>query len=170
MQVHAARAGEGRYEIAIVKSLNELRVRIRGAGGPDTLVFEPHLPLGSRVTGLTVNGAPVPFDSIPNPRDTQLRSRFPLVDSLEIVVQHTTGYELVIRQPQTLRGERSKSMRVLDIRLVGGELVIQAEAPAGSTMTISLAHNPMSVQPAEFDGPGDPVDGYVRKEFRILVP
>jgi hypothetical protein len=56
------------------------------------------------------------------------------------------------------------------MRLVGGELVIQAEAPAGSTMTISLAHDPMSVQPAEFDGPGDPVDGYVRKEFRIPVP
>jgi hypothetical protein len=61
-------------------------------------------------------------------------------------------------------------MKILDIRLLSGELVIQAEAPAGSTMTIGLAHDRMSVQPAEFDGPGDPVDGYVRKEFRIPVP
>jgi hypothetical protein len=61
-------------------------------------------------------------------------------------------------------------MRILDIQLVAGELVIQAEAPAGSTMTISLAHDPMSVQPAEIDGEGDPVDCYVRKEFRIPVP
>ena len=170
MQVHEARAGDGRYEIAISKSLNELWIQIRGVGGPDTLAFEPHLPIGSRVTAITVNGTPVPFDSVPNPRDTQVRARIPFADSLDIVVQHTTGYQLVIRQPLTLRGERSKSMRVLDIRLVGGELVIQAEAPAGSTITISLAHDPMSVQPAEFDGEGDPVDGYVRKEFRIPVP
>jgi hypothetical protein len=61
-------------------------------------------------------------------------------------------------------------MRVLDMRLVGGELVIQAEAPAGSTMAISLAHDPMTVQPAEFPGQGDPIDGYIRKEFRIPVP
>jgi glycogen debranching enzyme len=170
MQVHEARAGDGRYEIAINKSLNELRVAVRGKGGPDTLVFEPHLPLGSRVTVVTANGAAIPFDTVPNPRDTQISTRVLLTDSVEIVVQHTTGYELLIRQPQALRGERSKSMRVLDIRLVGGELVIQAEAPAGSTMTISFAHDPMTVQPAEFDGPGDPVDGYVRKEFRIPVP
>jgi glycogen debranching enzyme len=170
MQVHNARAGDGIYELDIIKTTNELRLRIEGNGGPDTLLFEPHLPLGSRVTALLVNGAPVPFDSVPNPRDTQIRARINLVRSLEIVVQHTTGYELIIRQPQTHRGERSKSMRVLDMRLVGGELVIQAEAPAGSTMAISLAHDPMTVQPAEFPGQGDPIDGYIRKEFRIPVP
>ena len=170
MQIHEARAGDGRYEIAITKSVNELRVRLQGSGGPDTLVFEPHLPIGAQVTGVTANGATVSFDSVPNPRDTQLRARISLTDSVEIVVQHTTGYELMIRQPEIARGERSKSMRVLDIRLVGGELIIQAEAPAGSTMTIRLAHDPMSIQPAEFNGRSDPVDGYVSKEFRIPVP
>jgi glycogen debranching enzyme len=170
MQVHQARAGQGRYEIAIVKSSNQLRVSIWGSGGPDTLAFEPHLPIGSWVTAVRVNGAPVGFDSVPNPRDTQVRARIPLADSLEIVVEHTTGYELVVNQPEIRRGEGSKSMKILDIRLLASELVIQAEAPAGSTMTIGLAHDRMSVQPAEFDGPGDPVDGYVRKEFRIPVP
>jgi glycogen debranching enzyme len=170
MQVHGARAGGGKYELLIRKSTNELRVEIEGSGGPDTLLFEPHLPLGSRVTGLVVNGASVPFDSVPNPRDTQIRARIGLTQKVAIVVQHTTGYELIVRQPAIHRGEGSKSMRVLDMRLVGGELVIQAEAPAGSTMTISLAHDPMTIQPAEFPGEGDPIDGYVRKEFRIPVP
>lgn len=170
LQVHGARAGGGSYEIAITKSMNELRVKIEGRGGPDTLYFEPHLPLGSRVTGVTVNGDPVAFDTLPNPRDTQVRARIPLTANPEIVVQHTIGYELVILQPQAHRGDRSKSMRVLDMRLVGGELVIQAEAPAGSTFAISLAHDPLTVQPAEFPGQGDPIDGYVRREIRIPVP
>jgi hypothetical protein len=170
LQIHGARAGLGSYEIQISKSTNELRVSMEGTQGPDTLLFEPHLPLGSRVTALMVNGVSVPFDTVANPRDTQIRSRIRLTPKLEIVVQHTTGYQLLVRQPETGRGERSKSMRILDIQLVGGELVIQAEAPAGSTMTIRLAHDPMSVQPAEFPGVGDPIDGYIRKEFRIPVP
>jgi hypothetical protein len=170
MQVHGARAGQGTYEILISKSTNELRVTLEADGGPDTLLFEPHLPLGSRVSTLTANGVPVPFDTVPNPRDTQIRARIALSAKVEIVVQHTTGYELLIRPQHAKRGERSKSMRILDMRLDAGELVIQAEAPAGSTMTMSLAHDPMTVQPAEFPGVGDPIDGYVRKEFRIPVP
>ena len=170
MQVHGARAGGGTYEMQIRKSTNELRVTVEGSGGPDTLLFEPHLPIGSRVTSVLVNGTQIRFDSVPNPRDTQIRARINLTSKVEIVVQHTTGYELLIRQPVIGRGERSKSMRVLDIRLDGGELVILAEAPAGSTMTISLAHDPMTIQPAEFPGEGDPIDGYIRKELRIPVP
>ena len=169
MKVHGARAGQGTYELHIVKSINELRLNLEGAGGPDTLVFEPHLPLGARVNGMLVNGVPVSFDTLPNPRDTQIRARVQLNGKTQIVVQHTTGFELRIRQPESRRGDRSKSMRILDMRLIDGELVIQAEAPAGSTFTISLAHDPMTVQPAEFPGQGDAIDGYVRKEIRIPV-
>jgi glycogen debranching enzyme len=170
MKVHRAAAGAGRYEMTIAKSANELRVRIEGSGGPDTLVFSPHLPLGSQVTSLEVNGASVAFDTLSTRRDIQLTARLHLRENLDIVVQHTPGVQLVIEQPVTDRGDRSKSMRVLDMRLENGGLIVQAEGPAGAEFTVRILGQAERSEKIRFEGAGDPVDRYVRKELRLALP
>ena len=60
------------------QATNELRVKVEGDGGPDTLLFEPHFPLGSTSYRAHGEREAVAFDTLPNPRDTQIRARIPL--------------------------------------------------------------------------------------------
>lgn len=167
MRVHGARAGNGSYQIQIAQSNQEFRLTIEGTGGPDTLVFEPHLPLGSSITAVTVNGAAVAFDTLPNPRDVQVRVRVPLAQKAEIVAQHTPGFVFRVSQPRIHRGERSKSMRVLDMRIENGQFVVQVEGPAGSEFEVQAGRDQVRAETIRFEGAGDPIDGYVRKEVRL---
>ncbi|MEO8202012.1 MAG: hypothetical protein ABI679_15880, partial [Gemmatimonadota bacterium] len=170
MSVHLLRAGHGTYDVSIMNNSNEFRAIVRRTGGPDMLVFAPHLPLGSTVTSVTANGAGIQCQNPINPRDVQPECVISLVDSTEIVVQHTPGVRVQVTQPVVARGDRSKSMRILDMKLDGSTLIIQAEGPRDREFVVSIRTERERKVAVRFDGPGDPVDGYVAREIRIPVP
>ena len=73
-------------------------------------------------------------------------------------------------QPAINRGDRSKSMRILDMKLVGDSLVIQTEGPVGREFDVWVAREKEQKIIVRFEGTGDPIDGYVAKEVRIPLP
>lgn len=162
-------AGSGRYRVSITKDINQLRTTIVRSGGPDSLAFEPHLPLGADIQGVTLNGAPADCQVHRTSRDVQPLCRLRLGDSTEIVVTHTAGYQIVVDQPAIHRGDRSKSLKIIDMHLDGDTLVAQTEAPAGSRWNLRVVGPTTWEVPVVFPSGGDPVDGYVARELRIPV-
>lgn len=168
--VHGARAGTGTYKFRIINGANEFRTIVQRSGGPDTLQFAPHLPLGSAITSVTVNGSPIGCTVHQTRRDIQPECTVSLGDSTEIVVTHTPGIQIRIAQPVIERGDRSKSMRIMDMRLEGDTLVLQAEGPAGGVFELWVAREKEEKSIVRFEGTGDPVDGYLAREIRIPIP
>jgi glycogen debranching enzyme len=169
MSVHGARAGNGLYNFHIIKSANELRTIITRKGGPDTLVFAPHLPLGASVSSVQVNGTELHCEMHTTPRDVQPICRIRLDDRTEVVVKHTPGFQVSIQQPDVLRGDRSKSVRLLDMRLENDQLLLDLEGPAGSDRVIEVVADQRTQVSVHFDGTGDPLDGYVRQVVRVPI-
>jgi hypothetical protein len=167
--VHQAKAGSGTYEIAISKNTKEFSVKMEGSSGPGTLLFEPHLPLGAKVNSVTVNGVRISCEIRETTRDIQPSCRIPLAGNVEIVVSHTPGVEIEIESPAVARGDRSKSMRIIDLKRDGEELVLQAEGPSGGIFDLTLRSNSDRHFSVSFEGDGDPVDHYVKKEVRLPI-
>ncbi|HXE58744.1 MAG TPA: hypothetical protein VNK43_12145 [Gemmatimonadales bacterium] len=184
LRVHAARAGAARYELELARSAGELRATLQGTpGGPDTLLFEPHLPLGARLTGARLNGQPIRCAELVSRRDTQALCRVPLAPALrapggrvELVVTHSPGYQVILPRTEVPRGGRSRSVRLLDQRLEGDELVLTLEGPAGTATEIAVTGERPAKVPVRFEGPvstapadATSLDGYVRQVVRLAT-
>jgi hypothetical protein len=59
---------------------------------------------------------------------------------------------------------------VLDMRLAGSELILQTEGAAGTEYLLHLRRGSSRSERVRFEGTGDPVDGYVKREIRLPVP
>jgi hypothetical protein len=171
--VHHAAAGASRYEIEMKRTggMLSFMVRPEGTARADTLVLRAHLPLGSTVGDVKVKGG-MPLSSAEprqTPRDLELTIRTLLTEPVEISVEFTPGYEVVLPSVVSARGDRSRGIRLLDQRLVSDALVLTLEGPAGTTDTLSVRHAERNPVPVSFPVPGDPLDGYSRLMLRVPV-
>lgn len=169
LTVHQAHAGTGRYRLEFDRQPDSLTLRLtRTGGGPDTLLYQPHLPIGARITGVTSNGTPVTCDTRVTARDVQPLCRLSPGDSAVIVVRYSPG--LSVRLPATLtrRGDRSTGLRLLDLRRDGPDLVLILEGPAGTASHVWVDGVASQEVPVRFPPDGDPVDGYSRVEVRVV--
>ncbi len=176
LTVHGVPAGRRRYDVLMQKTPTELRVTVRRSGGPtdapDTLIFVPHLPLGSRLTDVKVHGGVSLPSEAPRQtaRDLELTLPVVLAEEVTFELHYEAGYEVFLPRVVPQRGDRSRAMRLLDQRLEGDTLVLTLEGREGTTDTLWVRHSEMPEQRAmavSFDGVGDPVDGYVRMTLRV---
>jgi glycogen debranching enzyme len=174
MAVHQAPAGKARFDIRLEHTAEEFRATIRrttAGAGPDTLIFEPHLPLGAVVQSATV-GASGTEGSCgrpePTARDVQVSCRVALkADSTQFVIRYAPGYEVLLPPLQPRRGDPSRGLRLLDQRLDGETLVLTLEGPAGTTSTFAVRYGARQQVTVSFPAGGDPVDGYSRAVVRV---
>ena len=173
LSVWNAAAGDRRYDLSFKRSATELRVLVRrtagAAGITDTLYYSPHLPLGARLGDVKVlGGTGLPGGSVrETARDVQPDVRVVLTGYVEIVVQFQPGYEVILPPSEPGRGDRSRGLRLLDLRRVGDSVAVLLDGPAGSTATVRVRHGAEREVPVRFPEPGDPIDGYSRAEVRV---
>jgi glycogen debranching enzyme len=172
--VHQARAGASRFDIRLDRTPEEYRASLRWTGigaAADTLVFEPHLPLGAVVRSATVD-VPAAAGScgrqVDTPRDVQVSCRVLLQgDSAQFVIRYDPGWEVLLPALEPKRGDSSRGLRMLDQRLDGDTLVVTLEGPAGATRSIGVRHGGRREVAVTFPAGGDPVDGYSRTVVRV---
>jgi len=132
-------------------------------------VLVPHLPLGARVTDVTVvGGSALPSDAPrETARDVEASVRLVLAGDVQVVIQYQPGFEVILPPAVPVRGDRSRGLRLLDQRRVGDSVSVLLEGPAGSRSSIRVRHGSERVVPVQFPEPGDPVDGYSRTEVLV---
>jgi hypothetical protein len=182
LRVHNAPAGKARFDLRFYRTPHRMRVEIRRTDtGPmpaDTIVFTGRFPPGAScaldepaspwVAGATRNTA----------RGDEYQFRAPLQDLLSLTLACRPGYEILLPAVESLRGERSREIRLIDHHLEAGPfaqpdsaaLVALLEGPAGTTARIMVRRGEQQTVPVTFPLPGDPVDGYSRAEVVVRIP
>jgi glycogen debranching enzyme len=145
--------------------------RVRGPSTPLTVHFEPALAPGASVRDVRSRVSPVPYRTVQTGRDMHVSADVRLdAGAAEVTIRHTPGWRLVVPAPQLERGERSRSLKVLDARLVGEALQVSLEGRAGRSYELEV-HKPNGVvgnETVSFAGAvGDPQDGYARAAVRF---
>jgi hypothetical protein len=140
--------------------------RAGGAPAPLTLRFEPALPPGARVRDVRTASGPVTCRTASTGRDVHVYCDVPFragQAAVELTVRHTAGWRLEVGDPPPGRGDRSRSLKVVDARLVADGFEVSVEGRAGSTYEFEV-HGPEGAVRRETvripEGAGDPRDGY----------
>ncbi|HXI19472.1 MAG TPA: amylo-alpha-1,6-glucosidase, partial [Gemmatimonadales bacterium] len=174
LTVHHAPAGRAAYDLAIGKGPGRLTMYLTaspadsGSGPAPVIRFEPHLPPGSVVTGVTADGVPASCGPVTlTPRDVQPMCTIPLRAPLRIEVQYQPGYEVLLPETRPARGDRSRGLRLLDQRVRGDSLFLALEGPAGSTGGIRVRHGTERTVQVTFPPGGDRIDDYSEAEVVI---
>jgi glycogen debranching enzyme len=182
LRVHNAPAGKARFDLQFYRAPERMRVEIRRTDtGPlpaDTLVFTGRFPPGASCT-LDEPGSPwVAGATRSTARGDQSQFRAPLQDLMTLTLSCRPGYEVLLPRVESLRGERSREIRLIDHHLDAGTsappdsaaLVVLLEGPAGTTARIVVRRGDQRTVPVTFPLPGDPVDGYSRAEVVVRIP
>jgi hypothetical protein len=145
--------------------------RVGGRPTPLTLHFEPALAPGARVRDVRAANGPVAFRTTQTGRDIHVSFDVHLGPGpAEVVIRHTPGWRLFVTEPTVERGDRSRSLKVLDARLDGDALQLSLEGRAGRTYELEV-HKPNGSIGNEIvrfaEAAGDPQDGYGRIAIRV---
>jgi len=136
------------------------------------LHFEPALAPGAVVREVRAGGgAPVSYHVTQTGLDSHVSFDVPLDrDSVVVVVRHLPGWRLVVANPPSSRGDRSRNLKVVTARLAHDVFEIGLEGLAGVSYGIEV-HKPSGSVGIETvrmpDGPGDPRDGYAKAVVRL---
>jgi len=145
---------------------------------PLTLHFDPALAPGATVRDVRSGNRPVSFRAEDTGRDVHVRFDVPLgAGGTDVVVRHTRGWRLVTDDVAPARGDRSRNLKILDVRLVGpgdrggqGDLQVSLEGRAGVRYRLEV-HRPDGSVGTEWirvpDGSGDPRDDYGSASLRL---
>ncbi len=164
--------GDRRYDLRFTRGPGVLRLavhRTQGSAAADTVVFAPHLPPGARVTAVDVKGAGAPAGAQPveSVRGTVVEARLVLGAEAEVEIRFEPGFEVLLPEIVPGRGERSRGLRLVDLRRVGDSLAVLLDGPAGTTAVIRVRRDTEREVSVRFPAPGDRVDGYSRTEIRL---
>jgi hypothetical protein len=147
---------------------------VRRVAGPCTrltLHFEPALAPGARVRDVRSQAGPVSYRTVQTGRDLHVAADVRLdAGEAELTIHHTPGWRLVQHEARLERGDRSRSLKVLDARLDGDALQVSLEGRAGWSYEIEV-HKPSGLvgnETVSFAGTvGDPRDGYAKATVRF---
>jgi hypothetical protein len=159
-----------------------LSASVRRRGGGDaalTLHFDPALAPGARVRDVRAGRRAVPFRVDDTGRDVHVAFDVPMGAAEEdVTVRHTRGWRLAGAEAAPARGDRSRSLKILDARVVaptGGTgaraaFEVRLEGRAGFTYTLEVHAPDGSVRTERVripEGGGDRRDGYGPAALRL---
>jgi glycogen debranching enzyme len=145
--------------------------RVGGAAVPLRLHFEPALAPGARVRDVRTRQGPVTYRTTQTGRDVHVSFDLQLdAGGTAVTIRHSPGWRLVVTAPQLQRGERSRSLKVVDARLDADAFQLSLEGRAGWSYQIEV-HKPNGRVANEIvrfaAGAGDPQDDYARLAVRL---
>lgn len=123
------RVGDSEVDGEITREMGTLRIRLHIRGKPLALKIEPELPPGSRVTST------IGFETKP-------------LHEADVVYKIVEGVEIHPELQSLEPGQRSQSVRILDIQEKRDQIEFELAGPAGSTKRLQVWHG------AQWQGPG----------------
>jgi glycogen debranching enzyme len=175
------RVGEGAFSLDYERLGTRITLHVRSAGrGGFKLIFAPALGLGTRVRGVTMNGASLPFE-LDGPAPAQSvrpRVEFALTgdDTVEMTIDPAP--EIVPPDVVSRTGGLNRGLKIIRAALSGRDLKVTVEGLAGEGYVLEVMNGGSvdSVTGAGFDGrrltieipagrPGD----FVRREITLRL-
>ena len=140
VRVRGLRVGDQVLEVAIERQSGTYLVNIRRLSGTGRLHarIAPALPLGARLLSARVNGADVPLQTEESAHDVHAVVETDIGDEVRVELEYRGGVELGAPAEDLRVGDASTSLRVLDLRREGGEVVIEMEGVAGREYALQL--------------------------------
>jgi hypothetical protein len=165
--VRGVRVGSRVLDLVLQVSDTAFTADVRPVAGPDTpltLRFDPALAPGARVREVRTATGVVTYRTAETGRDVHVSFDLRLGSApVRVTVRHTAGWRLALPAQAVERGERSRSLKIVDARLAGGGLALRLEGRAGGRYQLEV-HRPdgsVTMEPVVMpDGAGDPRDGY----------
>ena len=182
LRVHNTPAGNARFDLQFHRTPDRLRVEIRRTDtGPmpaDTLVFTGRVPPGASCALDEASPTWVAAGTRTTARGDEYQFRAPLQEAMSLTLACRPGYEILLPRVESLRGEHSREIRLIDHHLDTGTfappdsaaLVALLEGPAGTTADVVVRRGVERTVPVTFPLPGDLVDGYSRTEVVVRIP
>ena len=172
--VRGVRVGGRVVDVVYRVSDTAFAAEIRPVAGPATpliLRFDPALAPGARVRDVRTAAGPVTYRTAETGRDVHVSFDVRLGDApVRVTVRHTPGWRLAVPGGAGSRGERSRSLKIVDARLADGGLALRLEGRAGQRYELEV-HRPDGSVTMEAvsvpDGAGDPRDGYASVTLRL---
>lgn len=119
--------GKSVLKLEVHRDSAEMELRIENDGPPVHVEFEPEVPLGARVSKVSVNGQvrPVAKESYPQEEDVQVS--FPAAHGVtQCSIRYRGGVEIEPQMKQPLIGSKSRNIKVIRAELEKHELVLVA--------------------------------------------
>ncbi len=173
-EVRGVRVGARVLDVVFRVSDTSFVAEVRPVAGPATpltLRFDPALAPGARVRDVRTAAGPVTYRTAETGRDLHVSFEVPLgAAPVRVTVRHAPGWRLALPGAALERGERSRSLKIVDARLGGGGLALRLEGRAGMHYQLEV-HRPDGrvtlEQVAVPDGAGDPRDGYAAVTLQL---
>ncbi len=163
VQIRRCRFGDRDVSLDYSRTRNRVEVRARLVHGAATrLRLAPAFGIGTRITGVEVNGAPHLFTTILSSQTIQADFDITLADSARVVIAFVPGVELLPPLTETHTGDANHGLKIIRTSLRGNRLSIMVEGLSGTEYFLGAA-NPARI--ALVSGAGKTGNG-----IRILMP
>ncbi|MDB6092380.1 MAG: hypothetical protein JWN85_5164 [Gammaproteobacteria bacterium] len=133
----------------MLRSADEIRLEARNEGTPVTLVFDPELPFGARLTGARAGNLPIAANLEENRQDTHARLEVSLPrGNTLLTIAYAGGVAIVPVPPQPLIGEPSTAIKVTGVTLKDRVLTIEFDHMVSARSSFEL-HTPWVIKDAQ---------------------
>ena len=172
--VHGVRVGARVVDVVFRVSDTAFAAEVQPVAGPATpltLRFDPALAPGARVRDVRGPAGAVTYHTAESGRVVHVSFDVPLgAAAVRETVRHTAGWPHAVAEQPVPRGERTRSLKIVDARMTRGGLALRVEGRAGRRYLLEV-HRPdgtVSVEPLVVpDGTGDPRDGYASMSLQL---
>ncbi|HKU14075.1 MAG TPA: hypothetical protein VJQ52_06740 [Steroidobacteraceae bacterium] len=135
---HRIMVGDSQIALELSRSPGEVALRIRNAGGPVKLSFDPELPLGAKVRSARIEQREVAATLLQHPQDNHAHVDIDVPSGETLLhLAYSGGVAIVPAASRPVLGEPSRGMKIVGVSL------------QGRTYTIELDH--LASQPARFE-------------------
>jgi hypothetical protein len=166
--IENVRVGKSTLALTLHQDAASLELDIENQGAPTALLFNPQIPLGARLLSADLDGRKVDASEENSGSDEHARVSLSVpVGRGRLHLRFAGGVTLSVR-PQWLRvGSASTAPKIVDVRLDGKQLAIEADVSSAQDAVLEL-RTPWAIA-ADSGGSLRPV-GEDRYELRIPAP
>jgi hypothetical protein len=138
--INSIRVGRDRVRIGLRREPGHYSISLRRDGTSATLFVRlaPALPLGARVERVRVNDSDAPVQVEETAHDLHAVVEVPLLTDAEVEIEYRGGFEVSMVRPTYEIGDASSTLRVLDFRRDGTDMLVLVEGVPTATYALRL--------------------------------
>ncbi len=184
LTVRRLRVGASRIDLHLTRDAGGMVLEVRNAGPALDLDFDPEIPLGARLLGAEVDGAPAA--AVLEPRDQDQHARLKAVvraGVTRVAVRYAGGVRLAVPSTPPRPGDPSRDLKLASTRWSDGALSVDAYVADADHAAVDLLTS-LEVTAVEgasvtatagrgyrltFPAPPSGASGYTRLHARLLL-
>jgi glycogen debranching enzyme len=112
--------GGSEISIEMLKSANEVQLRMQNEGAPVEILFDPEIPFGAKLLRAQVGNRSIAATLEQHPQDTHAKVEFNLPHgSTLLTIGYSGGVAIVLDPPQLMIGAPSKTIKITGTNMKG---------------------------------------------------